>query len=77
LPKFTELVGDRGKFKNLVVETGQYSEALLEFLRIIEEDIKGYGTKLNFDDEMLPGLTRWFIITVWKDAIDIASISFH
>lgn len=72
LSKFTELLGDKGKLEDWVSEVGQYSEALLRFLRLIADEVKGYRAKVSFHDEAKPGLTRWFIITAWNDAIQKA-----
>jgi hypothetical protein len=72
LPKFKELVVDKGKLDNLIGEAGKYSLAILNFLKLITGEVKGYRTKINFHDEMKSGLTRWFILTIWKDAIDKA-----
>jgi hypothetical protein len=52
------------------MKTGQYSQAVLEFLKLIGDEVRGYGAPVNYHDEMRPGLTGWFIITVWKDAVD-------
>jgi len=73
LPKFAELVGDKGKLQDLVGKAGQYSEGLMRFLKLIADEVKGRKAKVNFHDETKPGLTRWFIITVWNDAIQKAS----
>ena len=70
--KFTELVGNKGKLNNLTFETKKYSQALMEFLKLIKDNVEEYKTKVNFHDEMRPGLTGWFILTIWKDAIDKA-----
>jgi hypothetical protein len=35
LPRFTELVGDKGKLKNLAVRIGRYTQAYQEFLKSI------------------------------------------
>jgi hypothetical protein len=72
LSKFAELVGDKGKLGNLVGEAGQYSEAVLKFLKLIADEVKGYRAKTDFHDEGKPGLTRWFIISAWNDAIQKA-----
>ena len=72
LPRFTELVGDKGKLNSLICEAGKYSLALLNFLKLIADEVKGYETPVNFHDEMKPGLTREFILIIWKDAIDKA-----
>lgn len=72
LPKFTELMGDNGKLSSLSDKAGQYSQALLMFLKLIAEEVKGYRTKVNFHDELKPGLTKWFITIVWNDAIQKA-----
>jgi len=72
LPKFTELVGGKGKLNNLVSKAGQYSQALLLFLKLIADEVRGYRAKVNFRDEVKPGLTKWFIMTAWNDAIQKA-----
>jgi hypothetical protein len=75
LARFSELIGDignKGKLDNLIDQTGQYSQALLEFLKLIGDEVRGHRTKVNFHDEMRPGITGWFILTIWKDALDQA-----
>ena len=72
LSKFTELVGDKGKLDNLVDEAGQYSQALLKFLKLITDEVKEYRAKVFFHDEANPGLTRWFIVIAWNDALQKA-----
>jgi integrase/recombinase XerC len=67
--KFAELAGDKGKLNNLVGETGQYSQALLKFLKLIVDEVKGYRAKVFSHDEAKPGLAKSFIVTAWKDAI--------
>ena len=44
----------------------------MDFLKVIIDDIKHYRAEILSSDETKPGLTRWFIVTVWKDAIDKA-----
>ncbi len=73
LPKFAELVGNKGKLNNWVGEVGQYSEALLKFLKLISDEVEVYKAKIYFHDEAKPGLTRWFIITAWNDALQKAN----
>ena len=68
LPRFAELVGDEGKLNSWVVAVGQYSEALMMFLKRITDEVTDRAN-VNFHNEVKPGLTRWFIITVWIDAI--------
>jgi site-specific recombinase XerD len=70
--KFMELVGDEGKLNDLVFKAGQYSQALLNFLKLITDEVKGYRVQLDFHDEGKPGLTKWFIISAWNDAIQKA-----
>jgi integrase/recombinase XerD len=72
LPKFTALAGSKGMINNLVVEVGQYSLALMEFLKVIGDEIKRSKTKVNFHGEMKSGLARWFILTIWIDVIERA-----
>jgi len=72
LSKFAELEGDKGELDNWVGEVGQYSQALLMFLKFIADDVKGYRAKVIFHDEAKPGLTKWFILTAWNDAIQKA-----
>lgn len=72
LPRFTELVGDKGKFRQWEDEVGQYSEMLLTFLKLIAGEVKGEA-HLDFHNELkTPGLTRWFVLTAWYDAIEQA-----
>ena len=70
--KFTELVGDKGKLAGIVFNAGQYSRALLKLLKLMTDDVKRYRTKVDFHDEGKPGLTKWFIISAWNDAIQKA-----
>ena len=69
LHRFSELGGDKGKLDNWEGEVARYSEALLKFLLIITEEVRGYGAKVSFHDEVKPGLTKWFVITAWSDAL--------
>jgi len=71
--RFTELIGDKGKLSTLVLKAGQYSRALLKLLKLITDEVKGYKIKINFHDEGKPGLTKWFIISAWNDAIQKAA----
>jgi integrase len=70
--KFTELAGDKGKLNILVCKAGQYSLALLKLLKLITDEVKGYGIKVNIDDEEKPGITKWFVVSIWNDAIQKA-----
>jgi len=74
LPKFAELVGKNGKLNDLVDEAEQYSHELLTFLKFIADEVKEYRAKVDFHDKgnPKPGLTKWFIITVWRDALEKA-----
>lgn len=69
LTKFVELVGEKGKLQRLINEAGQYFQALLMFLSLIVDEVKGYKTKVSFHDEVEPGLTKWFVMTAWNDAL--------
>jgi hypothetical protein len=71
--KFTELVGDRGTLRDLVFKAGQYSQALLDLLKLITDEVKGYRAKVDFHDEGKQGLTKWFIISAWNDALQKVS----
>jgi len=71
LSGFAELAGDEGKLNNWVVAVGQYSEALMMLLKLITDEVKDRAN-VNFHNEVKPGLTRWFITTVWVDAIQLA-----
>lgn len=73
LPKFAELVGDKGNLNDWVGGVGQYSEALLRFLKLIADEIKAYKARVSLHDEAKPGLTRWFLLTVWNDVIQKAA----
>jgi hypothetical protein len=63
--RFVELVDQGGLLHSLAVDIEQYSQALLMFLKLLMDDVKGYKAKVNFHDEAEPGLMRWFIITAW------------
>jgi site-specific recombinase XerD len=67
--KFMELVGGKGKLDDWVGAVGQYSEAVLKFLMLITDEVKGYRAKVFSHDEAKPGLAKSFIATAWKDAI--------
>ncbi len=70
--KFRELVGDKGKLSELMVKVGLYSRALLKLLRLITDEVKGYRVKVDLHDERKLGLTKWFIISAWNNAIQKA-----
>ncbi len=72
LPRFAEIVGDKGDLNNLLTLAGQYSQRLLMFLKVITDEVNGYRTKVWFPDEQKPGLKKEFIMTVWTDAIQKA-----
>ena len=72
LPKFIELVGDKGKLTNWTDQVARYLEALLKLIMTITEDIKGYGAKVCFNDEIKPGPTKWLVLTIWNDALQKA-----
>jgi hypothetical protein len=72
LSKFSELVGDKGQLQQLLSAIGKYSNSLMTFLKIITNEAEGYRAKVFFHDEAMSGLTRSFIVTIWKDAIEEA-----
>jgi len=72
LLRFSELAGDKGKLDDWAGEVARYSEALLKFLVTITEEVKNYRAKVCFYDEAKPGLTKWFVITAWNDALQTA-----
>jgi len=69
--RLSELVGDEGMLANWVAAVGQYSEAIMAFLKTVTGVVKDEAP-VTLDDEAKPGLTKWFIITVWMDAIQQA-----
>jgi integrase/recombinase XerD len=72
LSRYTELAGDDGKVRNLRVKSGEYSQAMLEFLKLITDEIRPQKVRLYLHAEEKPGLTRMFPITIWNDAIQKA-----
>ena len=72
LPRFRELIGDKGKIDILRDEASSYSENLLKFLKLILDSFVGTGTTVLFSNDQTPGLKEHFIITVWIDAIQKA-----
>lgn len=72
VPRFSELVGNEGRIHHLAIEIGKYSELLLIFLKAILNEVRTGEAMINFHDEPLPGLSKWFIITIWKDALEKA-----
>lgn len=44
----------------------------MTFLKLIAQEVNGYRTEVNLHDELKPGLTKWFILTAWNDAIQKA-----
>ena len=69
--RFTILVGDKGELASWVAAVGQYSEDLIALLKIITDEVT-HRANVNFHYELKLGLTRWFITTVWVDAIQLA-----
>ena len=71
-PKFSELVGEQGKLEGWAGEVGQYCKAGLNLLKVIINDVEAYRANIFFGDETKPGLTKWFPLMVWSDAIQKA-----
>lgn len=69
--RFSELAGDKGELASWVAAVGQYSEDLMALLKIVTDQVTDRAN-VNFRNELRPGLTRWFITTVWVDAIQLA-----
>ena len=70
--KFRELVGDKGKLSGLAFKAGEYSRTILELLKLITDEIKRSRVKVDYYGEGKPGLTKWFIVSAWNDAIQKA-----
>ena len=68
-PKYSQLVGEGGAFDAWAIEASNYLEASLKFLKNIAVEVKESNIQINFSDVVQPGLTKWFIMTIWKDAI--------
>ena len=66
LPKFTGLVS---KLNGFAAGIGLYSQALLEFLKLVVEKTSKYRAKVDFADKGKSGFTKWFILTAWIDAL--------
>lgn len=64
-PRFMELVGDNGKLNSLTADIEQHSHVILAFLKLLVNEVEGYGVRVNFHDEAEPGLTKWFITAAW------------
>lgn len=43
------------------------------FLKLMADEVKGYRAKVSFHDEAKPGITKWFIVTAWNDALQKAT----
>ena len=71
--KYAQLVSEGGGLDGWASDAGQYVESLLKFLKVIAADVIELDSKINFHDEVEPGLTKWFMLTVWKDAIQNAA----
>lgn len=67
--KYTELLGDKGKLNSLVSDFEHYSETLIRFLKLIKDEVEKNKTIVNYTEDFKPGLTKWFIITIWNDAL--------
>jgi hypothetical protein len=70
--KFQELEGDKGKLFDLQFKANQYSEKGLELLKIMADEVTGYHLPVVCSDEEKNGLTKWFVILAWNDAIQKA-----
>ena len=68
-PEFAKLAGDKGSIRQWAGEVEKYYEETLGLFRVITEKVQGYGVKVHYHDEAAHGLTRWFAITIWRDAI--------
>jgi integrase len=62
--KYAQLVSEGGGLDGWTSDAGQYVESLLEFLKVITTEVKELDAKINFHDEVEPGLTKWFMLTV-------------
>jgi integrase/recombinase XerD len=67
--KYSELLGDKGKLNSLVSDFEHYSETLMRFLKLIKDEVEKNKTIVNYTEDFKPGLTKWFIITIWNDAL--------
>ncbi len=72
-PQFLELVGDNGQLNKLSNRIREYSQSIMLFLKIIADETMELGTQVHYKDEARPGLLRWFILTIWNDAIQQAA----
>jgi hypothetical protein len=68
-PKYAQLMGEGGAFDVWASGASQYLENSLKFLKTVVGGVKELNTKINFRDDVKPGLSRWFILTAWKDAM--------
>ena len=62
-------MGEGGAFDVWASGASQYLENSLKFLKTVVGGVKELNTKINFRDDVKPGLSRWFILTAWKDAM--------
>ncbi len=67
--RFTDLVDEAGVLIDWKNGVEQYLEIGLELLKQICDKIRKLGVEMNSNDEMMPGLTRSFPLTIWRDAI--------
>jgi integrase/recombinase XerD len=70
--RFNELAGNKGILCALTVKAGEYSRTILELLKLITDEIKESRVKVDSYGEGKPGLTKWFIVSAWNDAIQKA-----
>jgi hypothetical protein len=68
-PAFAGLAGIQGKLGDWEGSVGKYSQSLLALLKLMTDDAKGRGAAIHFNEETTAGLTRWFILTAWMDAL--------
>jgi integrase/recombinase XerD len=71
--KYSELVGETGKLNTIAFEIEQYSRSLIEFLKLIKDEIEKTKLKVKYSDDIKHGLTKWFITTIWNDVLCKAS----
>jgi hypothetical protein len=67
--KFAGLAGDKGEIEKWARGVGRYFEAALDFLSLIAGRVREYQAEVNYSPDAALGLTRWFPITIWRDAI--------
>ncbi len=72
-PRFDTLLGDHGQIEQWTTNAGHCSERFLTLFRLMMNEVETYGMNFSPGEERQAGLSRWFVLTAWLDALQTAT----